>query len=293
MDQQDKSTTRRGVPIGVLLAISIVAIGLLFSWLRWREVSVPPQIHELAAAAPTMPGRNAELRRHLTDPAAVLTRRDLVTFVRLMGSTSADDRLRLEAAMVGRRFRAEVPMGCGATLPARPNASARWWYDPADQAIRLQALPEIWAGAEWRQIKSIDVFWITRPHGNSPNCAANQRDGNDTLRTKASPRIGLAAPSDAWGHRRVSTERNWYSSAVNATPAELPDIAPNLRLLLEGVVEGDIKDGMTVCSRGVRESTPDCALATHIDKVAFIDAKSGRSLAEWVAAADDQGRALP
>jgi hypothetical protein len=274
----------RGPPIAGLLALAIAAIGLLFAWMWWHGEGVALKIQQVAAASPAQPDHSRALNAHLADPRQVLTRRDLVTFVRLAGAAKLADRERLQAAVAGRRFRVEVPLGCGSGVSFGSSASGRWWYDDVDRAIRLQALPDIWASADGHKLTSVRVFWITRPRRGPPDCPARTDNPSATPTTtpaRSAPRIGLATASATIPRGGLSDETSWYSSAVRATPSELPELAPNLRLRIEGTVERDPPDGVTVCKGSSVRSAPDCAIASRIDRVAFVNARSGALLAQW------------
>jgi hypothetical protein len=286
MLQPGDSHRERGLPVAGLLTLSLMAIGLLFAWLWWHGEGVPLKIQQVAAAAPARPGQSAALRTHLADPAQVLNRRDLVTFVRVLGAAQLADRQRLEAALAGRRFRVEVPLGCGPGMSFRSGASAHWWYDELDRAIRLQALPDIWASANNHHLTSAEIFWITRPRQKASDCPSGQAQPSLSAavqQTSATPRIGLALTSRTSRSVGRSSEWNRYSSALSVTPTEVAELSPNLKLLLEGSVERDPQDGVTICNRASGRSAPDCAIASHIDRVAFVDAKSGALLAQWKA----------
>jgi hypothetical protein len=274
----------RRLPIAGGLALSIMAIGMLFAWLWWHGEGVPLKLQQVAAASPAQPDHSRALTTHLADPRQVLTRRDLVTFVRLTGAATLADRERLQTAVAGRRFRVEVPLACGSAVSFGSGASGRWWYDDADRAIRLQALPVIWASADGRNLTSLDVFWITRPRRGPSDCPVatdNLSPPRNPPAARTEPRIGLATASSDMTRAGVAGERNWYSSAFSTTPSALAELAPNLRLRIEGSVERNPRDGVTVCKGTSGRSAPDCAIASRIDRVAFVNAKSGALLAQW------------
>jgi hypothetical protein len=201
-----------------------------------------------------------------------------------LGAAQVADRERLQTAVAGRRFRVEVPLGCGSAVSFRSGASGHWWYDESDHAIRLQALPDIWASAESHQLKSMKVFWITRPRRAPSDCPTGvfgTLSPASAQQVGATPRIGLATVSRTSRRSGPSAEWNWYTAAFSATPAQLTELAPNLRLLIEGAVDSDPQDGVTVCNGSFGRSSPDCAIASRIDRVAFVNAKSGALLAQW------------
>ena len=284
MPQPVDSHQERGPPVARLLTLGLMAIGLLFTWLWWHGEGVPLKIQQLAVAEPARPDQSATLRTHLADPAQVLDRRDLVTFVRVLGATQLVDRQRLQAALAGRRFRVEVPLSCGSGTSFRSGASGHWWYDELGRAIRLQALPDIWASSNNHQLTSAEIFWITRPRQGASDCASGQVEPSPSAAvqlTSATPRIGLAITSRTSRPVGRSSEWSRYSSAFRVTPAQLAELSPNLKLLLEGSVERDPHDGVTVCNSTSGRSAPDCAIASRIDRLAFVDSKSGALLAQW------------
>ena len=272
------------LPIVRLLALSLALIGLLFAWLWSHGEGVPLKIQQVAAASPALPTQSTAFNAHLADPSQVLTRRDLVTFVRLLGTDKLADRERLQTAVAGRRFHVEVPLGCGSGVSFRSGASGHWWYDAADSAIRLQVLPDLWASTDGHRLTSVNVFWITRPRRAPTDCPTTADDLTPLPTVQpisTTPRIGLATASNATTRSGRAGERGWYSAAFSAAPAQLSDFAPNLRLMIEGSVERDPKDGVTICKGPFGRSAPDCAIASRVDRVAFIDAKSGALLAQW------------
>jgi hypothetical protein len=276
----DQHAGARLVP--ALILLGLLGTASLFWWVHIGGVASSPRRAPTLAASQSRPVLGAaEFHAHLADPAWVLTRRDLVMFVRLYGSTPSDRNFKSQNALVGRRFSVQVPLGCGDTLSARSTASARWRYDKENGVIQMEVLPEIWPKANLRVGSAVSVFWISRPHHNADECPPAVGEPAGNVAKSASPRVGLAAVTDRPETEGLPSGWGWYSSTLSASATKLAIIGPKLRLQLEGTVSQAGTAGVTLCNRNIESDSLDCAVASRIDRVAFVDPASHRVLAQW------------
>lgn len=217
----------------------------------------------LAAADPAV----ATLRAHLADPAQRLTRRDLVTFVRLAGDPRATG---IRAADVADRpFRLEVPLACGERAPPRPSSSARWWYDKASGQIRFRVSPSAWGGGQ-----AGGLIWISQPKFNAATCPAGlapRLDGQPLV----AGRVGVVAANleAAPGGAKP------YVAAAPARPSDLARIVPSLRLRLEGRLAPETL--APTCREGVTDPTADCAIGVRLERVSVVLDPAAPPVALW------------
>jgi hypothetical protein len=253
---------------GVWRRLSLPALILLLAgvigWSAWsmaaQDARRPAQAMErfdLAVAA-------ERLRGHLAEPARVLDRRDLVTFARLVAASPGAGSAWARAAIGGRRFRVEAPLGCGPVQTAQPTTSASWWYDFNGGAIRMKAQPDPWTSPSMSPPSAAPltkVFWITRPRQAARDCPPGLVADIVSALPSDDRRIGLA------GAARLQQVAADYGARLAATPRDLARIVPRLRFVVEGVVDANIPD----CRAAGAGKPQDCAIPSRIEQVAFTD----------------------
>lgn len=281
MPDHRRPTRRRKLrligPFVIAAALAAVSIGVLApGWFQKRPAPPP-----LAPALPT-----ASLA---APPPPPLTRNEIVRRAEFAASAFAAGAppLTERSPLLGRSFEVRIPFGCGGPTPPDPAVQAWVEFDATSSTVRLLARPADWTSLPMVQSEPsppdlVEGFWIPRPWMNSEACPPKRdHPAPATPTPPAAQTIGLAQiyrPGDT----RVGARRERpYSYAFKLPKDDPARLDHAYRLVLQGrLVEFD--HGRTIrCWSESDDHRPICWLAVRFERVAFQDAQTGETLAEW------------
>jgi hypothetical protein len=262
---------KRAGTLAASMLVSAVALNFALATNQRAEAARMPQEPPVASR------ELARLTTDLINPDAVLSRADLIAFTRFEAthdSAAADE---LRAHLAGRRFVAEVPLGCGMQPVPHATASARWWYSARTRTLSARVTPSTWAAEKATARRGPALFWITPPSNNAFRCP----EGFRAVEPGASPsgaRVGLVSSDD-----RASFAPLERPVELVASKAESARVAPRLRLRLEGIllVPPD-STWASACQRLESGAAPDCVLFVRFSRVALqLESPGPAILSEW------------
>jgi hypothetical protein len=267
-------------PLVLFLTLGAVILGAIaLHAVRDRQAatSAPPQ-----APAPVV---------SLTLPEPPLTRADLVQDANASAAAYATGakRVLLRSPMVGRRFSVRIPFGCGGLGVTAPTAQASVELDPATNSLKLTAQPSIWTSLPVLQdlpatskIETVEGFWIPRPWITSEVCPpARETPLPATPTPAAAQTVGLARLFETGGSRVLMRGDKPYQATVKLPKDDAELLSHTYRLILEGKLVGYGDGRASHCWSESADHRPICLYAVAYDRVAFEDAKTGATLAEW------------
>jgi len=192
------------------------------------------------------------------------------------------------AELVGRRFEVRIPFGCYGASP-EGGAALRWDYDPAAEALRVSAAPEVWTDVPWvralagEQTEAVEGFWLPRPWSNAEACPPSEaRMAAPPILPAPRETVGLAQFFDTSGSRVPRRDGSPYRT-VEKVRLEALRATEGFRLVLSGRI-GALPNGQPVgCQSPTAEIRPVCLVAVEWDRVAIENPLSGELLAEWTA----------
>lgn len=238
------------------------------------EAGAPPP----AASTPLPPPPliRADLVRHANAAAALAA-----------GETAApaDD----GQALVGRRFVLRLPFGCDGAQPRGGPAQGSALYDPEARTVRLSARPSDWSGLPVAQamgdgtVEAVEGFWITRPWSYSEACPPPRaEDAAPASPTSSSPQtLGLAQVFGADDSRVLRRDGRAYEHVRRLAGDETELLSRSYVLVLEGRLRA-YPDGRPLrCWSESADHRPVCLYSVQFERVAFVDAVDGATLAEW------------
>jgi hypothetical protein len=243
-----------------------------------------------AAVAPPPP-RAATPVVNLVAPVPPLSRTDLVQDANAAASAyavAAQPNLG-RAHLIGRRFAVRIPFGCNGPGAASSSGQADVELDPATNTLKLIVTPSVWTNLPVLQdlsnagkVETIEGFWIPRPWVNSEACPPPRNTPLPATPTPAAAQtVGLARIFEKGGSRVLMREDRPYQFSRKLGKDNAGILTDTYRLVLEGRLVG-FPDGRAIrCWSESADHRPICLYAVEYDRVAFEDAKTGATLAEW------------
>lgn len=284
-DNSPRPTSRKRLliaPLVIFLVMTAIVLGAVVVHKTREKTRPQPAPVALPAAAP--------LATVMPEPPP-LTRTELV-----QNANAAADAYAIGAkpslaksALIGRSFTMRIPFGCGGPGGAAPSAQEDVELDPATLSLKLTAQPATWTSLPLFQgvpgadrIEAVEGFWIPRPWASSEACPPVRDTPMPATPTPAAAQtLGLAQVFEKGGSRVLMRGGRPYQSV-----AKLPKDDANLfdhafRLVLEGRIVG-YGDGRAIhCWSESPDHRPICFYAVDYDRVAFEDAATGDTVAEW------------
>lgn len=284
-DNSPLRTDRKRLLIGP--AIIVVAMGVLI--IGAIMIRADRDRTRSAAAVPPPPPPPAAV--NLAEPTPVLTRADLVQEARAAASAyAAGSKPVLNSSpMVGRKFIVRIAFGCGGPRVSNPTAQANVELDPATSTLKLSAQPANWSILPALQdlpsvekTESIEGFWIPRPWVNSEACPEDRETPLPATPTPtAAQTVGLARIFKKGGSRVLMRGERPYQFARKLPKDGAEILSHTYRLVLEGRLVGFGDRRATQCWEESPDHRPICLYAVEYDRVAFEDANTGKTLADW------------
>ncbi len=238
----------------------------------------PPRVHAVAVPAPPVPKLPAD-------------RRDLIDAARASGAELAGTGMlpKPDEELVGRDFSIRIPFGCNGLqigpVPDQLSVS----YDPSNKSMTLTARPNVWTGLPLVQalpgisgIDTVEGFWIPRPWAYLSVCPPRIEYPPVASPTPPTAQtLGLArffGPGDS----RILQHAEHPFTVTRKLPADdLSALSHGYFLLLSGRI-ASYQDGRALhCWMESADHHPICIFAVTFDHVAFEDATTGETLAEW------------
>ncbi len=283
--------SRQGRSVRLSRSVAFVAVALLLVQCdRDRpavtEPSAPEAVPQVEIAtgplAPPPPLGRAELIAGLAQAASVFA----------AGSTVAGS-----DPLVGRSFSVKLPFGCSGPAVAGEDAEgvAQWRWGEGQTSIRLSMAPGDWlasplvAGAvvteddaspdnAW---EAVEGFWIARPWLAGDACPTARLASS--ISAPPSPQtVGIVAVFPQDGSRLARRDGRAYQHAIRAEgDAPLTPPAGGFALRLEGRIVGFPDGRASRCVAYSPDQRPTCVAAVQLDRVAFEEAATGSTLAEW------------
>ena len=256
-----------------------------------RDPTEPPVV-----APETVPTVNIPVSPLAPPPA--LSRAEMIAALAQAASVyAAGSTMTGTDPLVGRSFSLKLPFGCGG--PASNDQSseglAQWQWGEGQTSIRLSMTPVDWiasplvAGAvvveegdspenPW---EAVEGFWIERPWLATETCPATSLSAS--ISAPATPQTtGLVAVFPENGSRLNRRNGRAYQHTIRAegdTPLTPP--AGGFTLRLEGRVVSFPNGRAARCVAYSPDQRPTCVAAVQLDRVAFEEAATGSTLAEW------------
>lgn len=188
------------------------------------------------------------------------------------------------ATFAGREFTLVIPFGCPGAEAGERQAGMSWGYDAQAERLRLRAEPTInlesapvaEVGGDY---EAVEGFWIPRAWTDSEDCprfAAGREDQTQPTR----PAVGVAQFFSAADSRTRRREGRAYEAIERIEAARLPN-GQGFRLVISGRVAAVASDRTIACHSPRPDIRPSCVIAVEIDRVAFLNPKTGATLASW------------
>lgn len=275
--------------VAPLVIAAVVAAILLAVLLRQQEpptppapAPVPPQ--QQAAAPPPAPAA-------VPQPLPPLGRRDLIEAARASGAVLAavGDMAPPNKDLVGRAFTIRIPFGCnGLRIGAAPSQLSLS-YDADNQSMTLTAQPNVWTQLpmvrtlpDLAGIDAVEGFWLSRPWSYSESCPP--RLDYAPLATPTPPTaqtLGLARFFGTGESRVLQHGDHPFTFTRKLPDGDLSALNHGYVLVLAGRL-GRYQDGRVLhCWMEGPDHHPLCLFSVIFDHVAFEDASSGDTLAQW------------
>lgn len=269
-------------PLVIFLALSTIILGAIaLHAVRVRQAAT------MAELPPPPPIRAV----NLNIPEPPLTRADLVQEANASASAYASGAAPnlARSPMVGRRFSVRIPFGCGGLGVTAPTAQASVELDLATNSLKLTAQPSIWTSLPVLQdlpsaskIDTVEGFWIPRPWISSEVCPPVRATPLPATPTPAAAQtVGLARLFEKGGSRVLMRGDKPYRTTVKLLKGDAELLSHTYRLVLEGKLVGYGDGRATRCWSESPDHRPICLFAVAYDRVAFEDANTGATLAEW------------
>lgn len=299
MAEQDRSATRRRLALIGAVVVFLLFVGALIGkpYLDERMSRQPPSDdpRTLQIETPSLPV-----------PPPPLSRADIIALSSRAASAFATNAAppKQNIDLVGRNFVVKIPFGChGPQARGDAISGAYWERDDARGTITLRAYPRIWTGVEWvgelaapAELDAVEGFWAPRPWILSEDCPkalppppaeAEGEEGEEGAEGEPKPKpsavqqtLGLAmffGPNSSRVQQRGARPYEYVGNA----PADGAAIAPKgFKLVLGGRLAA-FESGEPVRCHDNAGGRPTCLVAVDFDLVAFEDAASGKTLAEW------------
>jgi hypothetical protein len=264
------------VMIGALAAIILGAIFIHGEQQKKQAIVQAP-------APPPLPS--------LALPPPPLTRSEIVQDAKAAASAYAMGAkpTLTKSPLIGRSFTVRIPFGCGGPGAASPTAQADVELDPTTSALKLTARPATWTTLpaladvpKADKIETVEGFWIPRPWMDSEACPPNRDTPLPATPTPAAAQtVGLARIFEKGGSRVLMRNDRPYQFVRRVSKDDAALLGHTYRLVLEGRLVG-FGDGRAAhCWSESADHRPICLYAVEYSRVAFEDADSGETLAEW------------
>lgn len=263
----------------ILAAIILVAIAIQAQ--RMRQRAAPPAPAPPAAA----PAVNLAL------PPPPLSRADIVRDAKVAASAYASGAAPTlaKSPLIGRRFVVRIPFGCNGPGMAPPAAQADVEFDPATNVVKLTARPAVWTSLPALQdlpsaskIETVEGFWIPRPWVDSEACPPVRDTPLPATPTPAAAQtVGLARIFQKGGSRVLLRGDKPYQFSLKTPKDDAGALSHAYRLVLEGRLVGYGDGQASHCWSESPDHRPICLYAVEYDRVAFEDAATGQTLAQW------------
>jgi len=202
-----------------------------------------------------------DLEAHLNNPDAVLSRADLIAFTRFEATHPSAATKALRSRLAGRRFRVELPLGCGEQPAPHPTASARWWY--ASGRLGARITPSEWMPRNASSTPAPALFWITPSSNNAARCPDGFRDVEPGASVSGA-RVGLVAAGDPDRFAPLA-----QPAEIAAEEHELGRLVLQLRLTMEGTIIVPPGAWASTCRPLASGATADCVLYMRPRRVAL------------------------
>jgi hypothetical protein len=287
-DNKPGSGDRKPWFVAPLVIAAALAAILLAVLLRPEETpspvkqTPPPRQHQ-AAAPPPPPA--------VPEPLPPLGRRDLIEAARASGALlAAEGRLPPpDKDMTGRPFVIRIPFGCdGLQIGAAPS-QVSLSYDPGNKSMTLTAQPNVWTQLPMVQalpdrgaIDAVEGFWLARPWSYSESCPP--RIDYPALAAPTAPTaqtIGLARFFGTSESRVLQHAAHPFTFTRKLADDDLSILDHGYVLVLSGHL-GSYQDGRALhCWMEAPDHHPVCLFSVIFDHVAFEDASTSETLAQW------------
>ncbi|MBS0335086.1 MAG: hypothetical protein JSS35_20150 [Proteobacteria bacterium] len=266
-------------PLVICLTLATL-IGVALALRGQRAAPPPAPLPPPPAPAPPVESPKPPLSR-----ADILQDAHVAASAYALGAQPPGDRPRL----VGRPFSVRIPFGCNGPGAAAPGAQADVELDPTGASLKLSARPAIWTSLPLFQdapgagrIETVEGFWIPRPWVDSEACPP-QRDTPlpATPTPPAAQTVGLARIFEKGGSRVLMRGDTPYETTVKLPKKDAGLLRHSYRLVLEGRLTGYPDGRAAHCWSESPDHRPICLYAVTYDRVAFEDAATGKTVAEW------------
>lgn len=231
------------------------------------------------------------------EPPSVLRRADITALAdRAADAFSSGEPLpQAVRELSGRRFEMVVPFGCSGPAAANSAAALRWFYDAAEERLRIDVSATRWNLADWGlapgQERTAQGFWISRPWSSSETCPKN---ANPAAVSDAEPvtlsgqTLGVAQLDPFAGNEGEAPRPRSFNTVKRSAPGKL-DTSRGFGVKLSGRI-GQLPGGAPIRCRqpGGSEQRPICLVAVSFEDVTLVALGSGEALATWSLAGRDQ-----
>jgi hypothetical protein len=269
----------------LVIAILIIGIGALVILYRPQDgpVVVSPEPEKTGISKTSLPSK-------ILKPVP-LTRTDLINGARNAadGFTASGALPRGPDSLIGRRFSIRIPFGCGGVQGGYTPAQMSMVYNAENQSITLSATPGVWTTVPIMQevtseasLETVEGFWVPRPWTYSDSCPTQTNYPIPATPTPATGQtLGLAQLFEAGGSRVSHHADHPYAFTRKIKAGDTGILNHSYQLLLEGKIEG-YRDGHSLrCWMEAPDHQPLCIYAVAFEHVAFVDADTGETLANW------------
>lgn len=276
-------------PLTIAGVIAAIAMGAFFLTATGRASRPAPAV---PAPAPPLP-TPVPLAKIVELPPPPLTRTELIQNA---AATAAAFALGSQppagkSPLVGRSFELRIPFGCDGPGHEAAAGLAYLELDPKTSSLKLVARPANWTSLPAAQglggtkaIESIEGFWLPRPWMNSQDCPPHRDLALPATPTPpAAQTIGLAQIFEAGGSRVLARGDRPYVAVIKPDRSDAPNLTQSYRLVLEGRLLGFDNGRAVRCWSESDDHRPVCLYAVAFDRVAFEDADTSETVAEWTA----------
>ncbi|MCP5411364.1 MAG: hypothetical protein H6924_04410 [Alphaproteobacteria bacterium] len=194
-----------------------------------------------------------------------------------------------DAALGGRKFAIRIPFGCnGLQIGASPS-QASLSYDADNKSMTLSAQPNVWTQLSLVQglpnlddIDAVEGFWIPRPWSYSDSCPPRvEYPAVVTPTPPTAQTLGLARFFGKGDSRVLQHADHPFTFTRKLPDGDLSALNHGYILLLSGRI-GSYQDGRALhCWMEASDHHPICLYSVIFDHIAFEDASTGETLAEW------------
>jgi len=274
-----KSTLAAPLIMGAVVAVIVLA-AILIQFAR-RPPPAPPPLPPAAIpaaadlAAPTPPP---------LDRGELIEAANAAAAAYAAGLAAPEGR----SPLIGRRFSLNVPFGCEGPRGDPAPAQAHVEMDAAGKTLKLIARPILWtplplvqALPDAKAIEAVEGFWIPRPWTASDACPPVRDKVTPATQTPPTQQtLGLARYFKAGESRAIQRGERPYQF-TRKIDGDTSLLDHSYRLRLEGRLVGYADGSAVRCWSETADHRPICLYAVEYDRVAFEDAVSGKTLAEW------------